>query len=1005
MLAKGFISSSSSPLASPILFARKPGSLRFCVDFRAVNDITIKDVTPLPRINESLRTAATGNIFTKLDLRAAYHLIRIKKGDEYKTAFRTRYGIFEYNVMPFGLTNAPATCQKYVSEVLSEYLDIFCVCYLDDILVFSLNQEEHDVHVRKVLLKLAQASLFVKGEKCEFDKTETTFVGFVISADALKMDPAKVAAVREWEAPRTVKGVQSFLGFANFYRRFIRDFSRICTPLFELTKKTQSFVWSSECEAAFHTLKDLFCSEPILKHFDYLLDTVIETDASDRVISAVMSQYHPTDKGLLLHPVAYFSQKMNPAQCNYGVGDKELLAIVESLKSWRFMVESLEKPVLVLTDHRNLAVLKQIPAMNRRQARWAMELSEYRYVITYRPGSLNSRADALTRRYEDLVSSSSEEDKELCAPIIPPENFIGTMSLVDEVKIALSTDKWALDVISALRGQSTKPPDVDLSVCRLDNDGLLFVNDLLYLPNEDLRVRALKNCHDIMPSGHPGQKNTFELLVREYWWPGMRRDVIRYIRNCEVCQRIKSARHSPYGLLKPLTIPQARWTSVSLDFITGLPVSNSFDMILVVVDRLSKMAHFIPCDSSLDAAGFAKLYLSAVYRLHGLPLDIVSDRGSLFTSAFSKALAKLLGIKQNLSTAFHPQTDGQTERVNSILEQYLRGYTYYRQDNWADLLPLAEFSYNDSESSSTMLTPFFANHGFHPRSGRESLPVSVEKGPLRNFVKELDNICQFLKTEITWSRERMTEYANRHKSSAPLLREGDLVWLLSRNIRTTRPSKKLDFKKLGPFKILRKVSSHAYELALPATMKVHPVFHVCLLEPFPVATADAFVKRPKPKIPDIPLFSGKRAEYRVWAMYARQKIARDGPSIGDDGDQYTYLFARMSTEAQNLVAVYFARGLEMGYTAATFLAYLDRMFIDPYAAERASTQLQNLRQRDNEPFALFLPKFEKLLGEAGTDSDRASISILRTALCPELRRAMANPRTDYTYEDYKSELL
>ncbi|KAL5612528.1 uncharacterized protein BROUX77_002684 [Berkeleyomyces rouxiae] len=931
-------------------------SLRFCVDFRAVNDITIKDVTPLPRINESLRTAATGNIFTKLDLRAAYHLIRIKKGDEYKTAFRTRYGIFEYNVMPFGLTNAPATCQKYVSEVLSEYLDIFCVCYLDDILVFSLNQEEHDVHVRKVLLKLAQASLFVKGEKCEFDKTETTFVGFVISADALKMDPAKVAAVREWEAPRTVKGVQSFLGFANFYRRFIRDFSRICTPLFELTKKTQSFVWSSECEAAFHTLKDLFCSEPILKHFDYLLDTVIETDASDRVISAVMSQYHPTDKGLLLHPVAYFSQKMNPAQCNYGVGDKELLAIVESLKSWRFMVESLEKPVLVLTDHRNLAVLKQIPAMNRRQARWAMELSEYRYVITYRPGSLNSRADALTRRYEDLVSSSSEEDKELCAPIIPPENFIGTMSLVDEVKIALSTDKWALDVISALRGQSTKPPDVDLSVCRLDNDGLLFVNDLLYLPNEDLRVRALKNCHDIMPSGHPGQKNTFELLVREYWWPGMRRDVIRYIRNCEVCQRIKSARHSPYGLLKPLTIPQARWTSVSLDFITGLPVSNSFDMILVVVDRLSKMAHFIPCDSSLDAAGFAKLYLSAVYRLHGLPLDIVSDRGSLFTSAFSKALAKLLGIKQNLSTAFHPQTDGQTERVNSILEQYLRGYTNYRQDNWADLLPLAEFSYNDSESSSTMLTPFFANHGFHPRSGRESLPVSVEKGPLRNFVKELDNICQFLKTEITWSRERMTEYANRHKSSAPLLREGDLVWLLSRNIRTTRPSKKLDFKKLGPFKILRKVSSHAYELALPATMKVHPVFHVCLLEP---CASDPLPGQKNPPPP---------------------------PVIVDGEEEFV---------VKEIIGV-----SSRGPLQYQFLEYLDSIFIDPFAADRALFHLDNMRQGPSEPFALFLPRFEKVLQDANIIGDRNRISKLQTAMAPALRQAMVYVNVPATYPEF-----
>lgn len=846
-LTKGFITPSSSPIASPVLFVKKPGSLRFCVDYRALNDITVKDVTPLPRINESLRHAAAGKIFTKLDLRSAYNLIRIKEGDEFKTAFRTRYGTYEYKVMPFGLTNAPATCQKYVNEVLAEYLDLFCVCYLDDILIYSPDQESHNQHVRKVLTKLALAGLFVKGEKCEFDTTTTTFVGFVLTPDSLQMDPAKISAVLEWEAPKTVKGVQSFMGFANFYRRFIKDYSRIAAPINALTRKNHKFIWSDECEKAFQTLKKMFTSSPILKHFDHTLETVVETDASDRVISGVMSQYHVTPDGKVLHPVAYYSHKMDDAECNYGVGEKELLAIVESLKSWYYMMISLEKPALVYTDHQNLVSFKTLKISNRRHARWAVELSELPFIITYRPGKDNSRADALTRKLEDLNSPDTSLDRS--SPIVPPSKFLGALTLTSGIVSALAVDVWAQSVMTALASQASKHPSVDLGACRVNDEGLLLVNGKTYLPaDEQLRLTALKTCHETLPSGHPGQKGTFELLSREFWWPKMRDDVARYVRNCQVCQRIKPSRHSPYGHLKPLMIPQARWSSISMDFITGLPLSNGYDMILVVVDRLSKMAHFVPCLSTLDSAGFAKLFVTNIYKLHGLPLDIVSDRGSIFTSGFSKALAELLGIKQNLSTAFHPQTDGQTERINAILEQYLRAYTNYKQDNWVELLPLAEFCYNDSLSSATEMSPFFANYGYHPRSGRELLPGAPPTGPVKDFMKNLDRICLQLITELTWSQDRMAEQANKHRSPPPVFKQGDKVWLLTRNWNTTRPSKKLDFKKAGPYEILKKVSSHAYKLKLPASVKVHPVVHVSLLEPFAQDPFEGQINPPPPPV-------------------------------------------------------------------------------------------------------------------------------------------------------------
>ena len=832
---KGFIRPSTSSSASPVLFVRKPGGgLRFCVDYRGLNAITKKNRYPLPLIDETLRQLQNSKIFTRLDLRGAYNLIRIRQGDEHLTAFRTRYGLFEYLVMPFGLTNAPATCQQFVNDTLRQYLDRFCVVYLDDILIYSETLQEHKKQVRLILETLLKAGLYVKGEKCEFFTTSTTFLGFVISTSGISMDPTKISTIIDWPSPTNVKELQSFLGFANFYRRFIGGYSAKVKPLTSLLKKGSTFIWDSDQENSFLALKEAFCSAPILRHFDPELETVLETDASDTTISGILSQYIQYPDKRLLHPVAYFSRSLTPAERNYGIGDKELLAIVASLIQYRPYVVNLSKPLMVITDHSNLTTFASKQILNRRQARWANELSELNFKIVYRPGSKNQRADILTRRSGDRL----KREEPTPTTILGPDKFqISSLEagFSNEVKLKLETDAMGQSILKALHQKLLRHPHVDLGSCKMNREGLLEVNGLLYIPEDiELRGRIISSRHSHPAAGHPGQAATFELLSRDFWWPSMRRTIARYIRNCETCQRIKPVRHAPYGYLKSLEVPQRRWESVSLDLITGLPQSNSYDAILVVVDRLTKMSHFVACNSNLDSQTFARLYRDSIFRLHGLPESVVSDRGSIFTSAYTTDLCKVLSIRPRLSTAFHPQTDGQTERVNAILEQYLRGYISYQQDNWFDFLALAEFAYNNTISATTKVTPFFANYGYNPRfeilrkESEESSPSTVE---IQRFKEKLGKLEQHLRQEIRWAQQVCSEYVNNNRMSPPVFELDSSVWLLRKNIRTNRPSDKLDYKRLGPFKIVKKVSTHAYKLDLPPTMRIHPVFHVSLLEP------------------------------------------------------------------------------------------------------------------------------------------------------------------------------
>ena len=361
-------------------------SLRLYVDYRALNDITIKDRYPLPRIEETLNQVQGAKYFTRLDLRTAYNLIRIKKGDEWKTVFRTRYGLYEFLVMPLGLMTDPASCQRYVNNTLRECLDIFCMCYLYDILIYSKNLKEYHHQVQRVLKRLYDAGLYVQPEKYELNVTTTTFLGFVISRDGISMDTEKVQAVQNWERPKCVRDLQYFLGFATFYRRFIETYSRICQPICDVLKKEKAWPLSEEFQKVFDQLKERFCMTPILKRFNLTLETMLETYASDSILSGILSQKYLEIGKLVLHHMAYLSEKMSPAQYNHGFGDKEVLAIVASLEKWHIYLYAHLKAFTIHTDHHNVLIFSAKPLLNRRQARWASTLVQYDFTIAFRPG-------------------------------------------------------------------------------------------------------------------------------------------------------------------------------------------------------------------------------------------------------------------------------------------------------------------------------------------------------------------------------------------------------------------------------------------------------------------------------------------------------------------------------------------------------------------------------------------------------------------------------------------
>ncbi|KAG0154712.1 hypothetical protein PDIDSM_280 [Penicillium digitatum] len=798
-LRKGFIRPSSSPAASPVLFVKKPGGgLRFCVDYRALNAITVKDRYPLPLTKETLNNLKGMKFFTKIDIISAFNNLRIAKGQEYLTAFRTRLGLFESLVMPFGLTGAPASFQRFINDTLREYLDCFCTAYLDDILIYSRTRAEHIEHVRKVLQRLREAGLFAKLSKCEFCVSETKFL-VIIGEDGIRMDPDKIETIVNWKTPTCLTDVQAFIGFGNFYRRFIRDFSKVIAPLVRLTKKDVRFEWTPVCQLSFEALKKAFTSAPVLKAFDWSKEIVLETDASDFVSAGVLSQY---DDAGILHPIAFFSKKHSAAECNYEKYDKELLAIIRCFEEWRPELEGTPSPVKVITDHRNLEYFTTTKLLNRRQARWSEFLSRFNFKITYRPGKQGAKPDALTRR---RTAATAEVPPIITDPPITaaPEKRVRFIennlpeppsTIKDLLLEAYNQDKVVQSILEALDKNASRHPEITLADCERRGNYLYYRNRLYVPDNDELKAEILRLCHDKPTVGHPGRSKTYELLVYQY--------VSDWTKNCHTCRRITPAREVRQGILRQLPVPERAWQDISMDFITHLPLSYGYDAILVVVDRLTKMKHFIHCKGTCNAEEVARLYTRHVWKLHGLPNTVVSDRGPQFVAQFWKHLTKRLRITNLLSTAYHPETDGQTERTNAVLEQYLRAYVSYLQDDWSEWLPLAEFTANSHYPESTRVSPFYANYGFHPASGSNHPSLPPDTKNKRTVTAPLPPIP-------SWT----TGLAERQEYPNP------------------PPAEETGWKNLGPFKVLEAISAHAYKLELPASMKIHPVFNVSLLQP------------------------------------------------------------------------------------------------------------------------------------------------------------------------------
>ncbi|KAK3572382.1 hypothetical protein QTP86_032681 [Hemibagrus guttatus] len=572
-LAAGHIQPSTSPAAAGFFFVgKKDGGLRPCIDYRDLNAITVPYPYPLPLVPAALEQLRGARLFTKLDLRSAYNLVRICEGDEWKTAFHTTHGHYEYRVMPFSLTNVPAVFQALINGVFQDLLGKGVIAYIDDILVYSKSLEEHVLHVREVLSRLQRHHLYVKLEKCKFHRTTVTFLGYMISRRGMEMDMVKARAVTDWPTPTTVRELQRFLGFANFYRRFIRNYSSVAGPLTSLLRgKPKRLAWTDQARAAFQQLKECFTSAPILRHPDPDLPFVVEVDASSSGLGAVLSQHHG-EPGKL-HPCAYYSRKLTAAEANYDVGNRELLAIKAALVEWCHWLEGAHHPF---------------------QARWALFFTCFRFTVTYRPGSKNRKADALSRGFETTSESTRVE------PILP-------------VTAILVPVRWNL-VEEIQHSHANEPPPAGCPLNRI------------FVPPQ-FCLQVMQWVHEAPSSGHPAIQQSTQLVHRRFWWPSLTSDVEEHVRACSTCAQTCTSRQLPEGLMEPLPIPQRPWSHLSVDFLMDLPDSGGHTTVLVVVDRFSKGCKLIPLKGLPSAMQTAEALFLHVFRNFGLPKDIMLDRG------------------------------------------------------------------------------------------------------------------------------------------------------------------------------------------------------------------------------------------------------------------------------------------------------------------------------------------------------------------------------------------
>ena len=921
----GRIQHSASPYGAPIFYVAQKGKLRLVFDYRALNKNTVKNVTGLPNIQEILDRLSKARYFSKLDLSNGYHQVRIAPQDIHKTAFRTKYGSFEWVVMPFGLTNAPATFQSLVNNVFHDFIDEFLCVYIDDILIFSETEADHQRHLEQVLQRMQDHHLHARLAKCEFWKQELEYLGYHISSSGVSVLPSRTQAIADFEPPTSWTELRSFLGLANTIHRFVQRHADVVAPLSDLLKgakvqknQMKPFEWNSEAQVHFEAAKTALTSPAMLAMFDPAKPVHLYTDWSEKAIGSYICQ--PDSSGIE-HPVAYASRKCNPAESKYHPYMGEILALVEALRTHRHYL--MGPSVRVFTDHRSLEHILDQPKLRPVQHRWLADILTYDFQIQWTPGNWNTVADAISRR-------SYRKDAATSTLNAMDAYYTVSHDLLADIKAQCQRDEEYLEISKflvdtddpAFQNEEPEAAEVPASLrtklkrYRLRNKLLYYLDKeraRLFVPKV-LRQLIISMAHDDGPAIHNNWERTSSRIARHYHWPHLHKDVYRYVQRCDPCQRNKIARHAPYGLLEPHEVPQCRWETISWDFTGPLPVSRSGNnMIFTIVDSATKRVILVPCKQTDTARHVADYFLQHVWRHHGLPRTIISDRASIFMDQFWKHLLKSLRVTQNVSTSYHPQTDGQSEVKNDFIKTALRHFVNFYQDDWEKYLFLVEHGINDTVNSSTGYTPFQLDTGRHPIS---LLDINM-RGHDQFEAKELQDVYRIVRDKIRTAQDKSAAYANQRRLADPF-QVGDLVLLSNKHFQPPelrdQPYRKLSPKYSGPYKIIEKVGI-SYKLDLPQNWSVHPVFHPEKLKPYfwdttgphPLSSLPLAQRRIERilavrVLPETRVFSrqsqalvkwvGHSPVYNVWLNYddeLRSIIQRDLPHLQEDWHTQTVL--------------------------------------------------------------------------------------------------------------------